>query len=317
MNQPLSAHDWQSSWSWRELAPKLTEIDDWSHSGVSELSSGEIVVSTPGSGTISLIFDDRVETLVLDKGIFHGITADKTAAGDFVWLADIGVEQPSARIILLEISTGEFVDHSPSESELPGVSSWRPTAIAIERSVSEPEGYAIWVADGYGNSNVHRIEAGRVTLTLDGSSSGLVFDCPHGIAVDTRFSPPQIVVADRNNERLVWFSLEGDYLHSLVSPLINSPSGLALSGEKLFVTELHGGLISVTKSLEVVDELPRSSRDRSSPWPNQGDVAAPKRPSLSLGVLNSPHGICATSSGSLVITEWLIGGRTVKLTPLG
>ena len=316
MTSEQDGSGWQLSWVWQEIATELTAIGEWSHSGVAELLSGAIAVSTPGAGSVSLILPDRIDTIQLGRGIFHGIASDVTGKNDYLWLADIGSEQQEARIVLLDVAAGTVVDHSPSKSELPGVISWRPTSIAVERSISDKHGYVIWVADGYGNSEVHRIESGRVTLTIDGSSSGLRFDCPHGVALDTRFEPPRLVVADRNNQRLAWFDLDGDFIRSLDDPRITSPSSLVVSGSSLFVTELHGGLISVSPDFQVADVLPRSPLDRAEPWPNAGDPASPKRPELRVGLVNSPHGICRTQDGSLVITEWLIGGRAVKLTPI-
>ena len=50
-------------------------------------------------------------------------------------------------------------------------------------------------------------------------------------------------------------------------------------------------------------------------WPNARDAAGDLvRPELAPGRFNSPHTIAADGDGNLYVTEWVIGGRLVKLT---
>jgi DNA-binding beta-propeller fold protein YncE len=69
----------------------------------------------------------------------------------------------------------------------------------------------IFVADGYGNSCVHRFSAeGKYLLSWGTPGSGRgQFSTPHGIWVDGR---DRVYVADRENNRVQVFSIEGDYL---------------------------------------------------------------------------------------------------------
>ncbi|MBM3945708.1 MAG: 6-bladed beta-propeller, partial [SAR202 cluster bacterium] len=69
----------------------------------------------------------------------------------------------------------------------------------------------IFVADGYGNSNVHRFTAkGKHVQSwgVPGAKPG-EFTTPHGIWVDSK---DRVMVADRENNRLQLFSVEGDLL---------------------------------------------------------------------------------------------------------
>jgi peptidylglycine monooxygenase len=69
----------------------------------------------------------------------------------------------------------------------------------------------IFVADGYGNSSVHRFSAdGRHKLSWGEPGSGPgQFTTPHGIWVD---SAERVYVCDRENNRVQVFSLTGEYL---------------------------------------------------------------------------------------------------------
>ena len=302
-------------WVWQEIGTELTSIPLWSHSGIALISRGVAVVSTPGDSSLSLISEDgSTSNIPVGEGIYHGMASDVFEGKDFLWLADIGVEPTGGKLLGYSFATEQVRDFSPAYETMPEVHGWRPTSVAVEKSISDPKGHSLWVADGYGHSLVHRL--GRDgTLTIDGSSSGTKFDCPHGIALDGRESKPLLVVADRNNQRLVWFDLSGNFVRELKHELITSPSSIAIAGKNLYFTELHGGLVSVSQQNEVQDVLPRSNRTRDEGWPNQLDAETLVRPSLTTGILNSPHGLTSSESGSLFLTEWVIGGRTIRLDP--
>jgi NHL repeat-containing protein len=80
-----------------------------------------------------------------------------------------------------------------------------PTAAAEARDGE------IYVADGYGNSSVHRFAAdGWLIRTWGGQGSGRgAFTTPHAIAVDRR---GRVLVGDRENNRVQLFDREGEYL---------------------------------------------------------------------------------------------------------
>ncbi|HTR84201.1 MAG TPA: hypothetical protein VMI56_06960 [Reyranella sp.] len=80
-----------------------------------------------------------------------------------------------------------------------------PTAAA-----ESPDG-EIYVADGYGNSHVHRFAAdGRLLATWGGPGTGPgAFTTPHAVAVDRT---GRVLVGDRENNRVQVFDREGRWL---------------------------------------------------------------------------------------------------------
>src|SRR5688572_5513886 len=81
-----------------------------------------------------------------------------------------------------------------------------PTFIAFA-----PAGGDFYVADGYGSNYVHRYNVkGEYQSTFGGTGTGDgELKCPHGIHCDTRDpANPMILVADRTNKRLQWFTLD-------------------------------------------------------------------------------------------------------------
>jgi hypothetical protein len=165
---------------------------------------------------------------------------------------------------------------------------------------------------------VHAFTAdGACVLTVDGSESGEAFDCPHGIVLDRRGPEPVLVVADRANQRLVELGLDGRARRVVADGQVWSPSGLALDGDLLIVTELWGDLVVLDRDGDVVDRLGEQRTEPSRPgWPNTMAGGAMARPDVPDGELNSPHGVAVDpTDGSWVLTEWFIGGRIVRLSP--
>ena len=69
----------------------------------------------------------------------------------------------------------------------------------------------IFIADGYGNSRVHRFSSEGDHILSWGAPGGAPgeFTTPHGVWIDDR---ERVLVCDRENNRVQLFSVEGDYL---------------------------------------------------------------------------------------------------------
>ncbi len=176
-----------------------------------------------------------------------------------------------------------------------------------------------WVADGYGQSLVHRYRNdGTYVSSLDGTEGAGRFDCPHGVFLDRRHAEPELWVADRGNARAQVYGLDGSFLRVVGETFLNSPSAFASSGANLVVAELHARLAVLGPEDQFVCYLGDNGEVCHQPgWPNGVDgLEHPVRaPGLRPGRFNSPHGLAADGNGRLYVAEWLIGGRMIKLTP--
>ncbi len=96
-----------------------------------------------------------------------------------------------------------------------------PTFIAL------PDTGDFYVTDGYGSNYVHRYNIkGEYIQSWGGSGTEPgKFKCPHGIWVDTRGPEPMLVVADRSNVRLQWFTLDGKFI-KMVTDELRAPACL-------------------------------------------------------------------------------------------
>jgi peptidylglycine monooxygenase len=133
----------------------------------------------------------------------------------------------------------------------------------------------IYVADGYGNSAIHRFDAeGRHLGSWGTAGAGRgQFTTPHGIWVDAR---ERVLVADRENNRVQLFSPEGD---------VYGEWGDLYHPMDIYVDP--AGIVYVT------DQIPRMTM-----YAPDGRVLARGRP-----VANGAHGLWGDSRGNLFLAE--------------
>jgi len=133
----------------------------------------------------------------------------------------------------------------------------------------------IYVADGYGNSAVHRFSAEGKHLGswgTPGAGRGQ-FTTPHGIWIDSR---ERVLVADRENNRVQLFSPEGDYYGEWGD--LYHPMDIYVDG---------AGTVYVT------DQIPRITM-----YSPEGRLLARGRP-----VTMGAHGVWGDSRGNLYLAE--------------
>ena len=279
------------------------------HSGIAILSDGRLVFeSAGGRGLVFLdLTSGKSEKVSVDIAVAHGIATTYESGKDFIWICDPG-EQAPGKVVKINLS-GKIVDElqPPAASPL-SKEKWRPTSVAVTKDGD------IWIADGYGLSLVHRYSANGNVITLDGSESGLQFNCPHGVAVDDRGAEMNIAVADRTNKRVLLFDKDGRYIRSIAAEIMTSPSSIAASGESLFITDLRGAILSISMDDQVSAVIPSSHIDAREGWPNALVDGESIAPTIKAGEINSPHGIVASKEGAIYATEWFFGGRVLALS---
>lgn len=285
--------------------------DGWMHSGIAILSDGRLVFEAAGGhGLVFLdVASHKSEKIAVDIAVAHGIATTFESGQDFIWICDPGAQAPG-KVVKINLQ-GEIVKELTPPQTTPNSSQhWRPTSVAVADNGD------IWVADGYGISLVHCYRTNGEVLTLDGSDSGSVFNCPHGIAIDKRSGKTQIVVADRRNKRVLTFDETGKFLHEVTAEVITTPSSLAVSGDDLFVTDLYGAIIKISKNGAATAQIPSTHSQERPGWPNKLAKEGSEEtiaPTIEDGCINSPHGIVASKDGVVYATEWFFGGRVLKL----
>ena len=286
----------------------------WLHSGIAVMSDGTIVFEAAGGSAFMLMspLNPTPSTVAVNAAVLHGITAE--AGSENFWICDPGVYLgPPAGQVLLVNRHGEVLRKlSRPGLQLDATPPWKPTSLAVVE-VDGPHAGDIWIGDGYGESLLHRISPDGGTQTFDGISTGLAFDCPHGVAIDTRWEAPLVAIADRGNQRVVYLTLDGDFAREVKSPLMTSPSSLAVRGERLMVTDLFGAILSIDMNDEIEIHLSAANAERGEGWPNHIEGGVEVAPVVRDCAVNSPHGIAVAPDGRVLFTEWYLGGRVVQI----
>jgi DNA-binding beta-propeller fold protein YncE len=215
-----------------------------------------------------------------------------TLDGSVVW--EIGVPRESG------------VYAAPEDAKKKGAVNFKPTGIAIG-----PDG-RIYVADGYGASVIHMFSKDRKymkTIGTRGEGENQFKTC-HGIALDTRYGAPRLLVADRENKRLVHLDLEGKWLGVVASDM-RRPCSFSFAGDYVAVAELAGRVAIVDKAGKVVAAL------GDNPDTNQQAKYNIAPDLWKDGIFIAPHGCAFDKEGNLYVEDWNFVGRLTKLKRVG
>ena len=167
----------------------------------------------------------------------------------------------------------------------------------------------MYVADGYGNARIHKFSPdGRHLFSWGEPGAGPgEFRVPHGIALTP---DGRVVVADRENSRLQFFSPEGAFLQDWTE-IARPCQVLVDTNGHVFVAELgyRAGMWPGTTA-----PSPDATGGRVSIFDWEGALLArwgggvdPCAP----GDFFAPHDICLDSQGDLYVSEvtWSAGGN--------
>ena len=243
------------------------------------------------------------------KGGAHGLHIRKEGSQEFLYLVDTGKGRgsgidPDHTWMVKMTLTGEEVMRIgyPRESPLyPPRTKFSPTNIAIA-----PNG-DIYLADGYGSYTISQYDAkGRYIRTIGENGKGPgQLACPHGLIVDTRGSDPVLLVADRTNNRLQTFSLDGRHLG--FSGGVNLPCHFAERNGVLLIPDLAARITLLDRQNRVIAHL---GEDTSGTWQ---ELRKQPRDQFVSGKFVSPHGACFDHAGNIFVVEWVEVGRVTKL----
>lgn len=302
----------------------------WAHPGMALSPSGSIITFHPGlplalefSPDGALLASWKVP-LVEGHGIHVGSDGDQVC----LWFADPGRKRDPSTGYDTAIEgpprtlKTDLQGNVLAVMETPDLPAYRnggyaPTGVAVFDEARGGSG-DVWITDGYGRSLIHRYtRSGDFVGTINGEEGQAgAFNTPHAIHIDTRGVEPELYIADRANDRLQVYDLEGSYKRSFGADIFHHPAAFAAMGEYLVVAELFARLSILDPDDQPVAFLGDNHDVVQAPgWPNRLDGA--ERPvrtdRLQPGRFNSPHGVTADEDGNIYVAEWLIGGRYLKL----
>jgi DNA-binding beta-propeller fold protein YncE len=242
----------------------------------------------------------------------HGMLIRKEGGEEFIYLTNLFRHEFAKLTIDGEVV---WVKGYPEKSGVyKDKNQFRPTGVAVA-----PNG-DLYVTDGYGENYVHHYDAkGEYVSSWGGKVSKEnpkedgKFNTPHAIIIDTRGSEPLVLVTDRANHRLQWFSLEGKHFKTLdgtENDQLRLPATLHIRGTDLAVGDLGGRVTILDKENRLITHL-GDQVDAKMRATNK----LPREQWLD-GIFVSPHGVCWDKQGNLYVEEWMAVGRIVMLKRL-
>lgn len=249
------------------------------------------------------------------QGGGHGIEIRQEGSEEFLYVCAYQALKTFAKMTL----TGEKVwqqfapmesgVYAPEEDTKPtkvwGANRFLPTNFAF----LDDGGFLL--VDGYGASYVHRFDKdGKWQSCFGGVGGGEgKFKTPHGIWVDKRAGrTPSIVVCDRANHTLQYFTMDGKYLETLKG--YGLPANAETWKNLLVVPELHARVTLLNEKNEVVARL---GDDVARVTGKDGGKIRGDKSQWQDGRFVHPHDACFAADGSIFVAEWVGTGRVSKL----
>ena len=181
----------------------------------------------------------------------HGMQLVKEGGREFIYLTHLARHEFAK--ITLEGET-VWVKGYPAQSGVYAkADEFKPTGIAVA-----PNG-DFYVTDGYGKNYIHHYRASGEYVNSwggRGTEDGK-FNTPHAIIVDARGKEPLVLVTDRAQHRLQWFTLDGAHVRTLPGDgdLLRLPATLHIRGTDLVVGDLSGRVTILDRHHKLVTHL--------------------------------------------------------------
>ncbi len=240
----------------------------------------------------------------------HGIDIRKEGGEEFLYLTNTWRRTFSKTNLKGEVVwTKAFPDAPNKYTE---AEQFSPTNIAFA-----PDG-GFYVADGYGSHLIHQYDkAAKWVRTWGGAGKEPgQMQTPHGIWLDNRPGrEPSLVVADRANARLQYFTLDGKFL-SLLENAVFFPAHFDIRGDVLLVPDLHARVSLFDKNNKPVVHLGEDPEWRKTVVDSLGQGKTPVRTrpqDWQAGKFVHPHDACFDNDGNIFVVEWVATGRVTLL----
>ncbi len=305
------AHTYEVHHDWGELP---ATIKYGNTHGVIEDSQGRIYVhhtvnAASESSDSMVVFDDKgkfVKSWGKEfKGGAHGLHIQKEGSTEFLYLCDT-----RRGLVVKATLEGEQVFSlgypDVSEAYKPGADGKKPKYSPTNLAIA-PNG-DLYVGDGYGSSYINQYNSkGDYIRTFGGKGKepGKV-DCPHGIAVDLRGGTPVLTVADRANNRIQRFTLDGRHIDFISGTSQPCHFNYFKNGD-VVVPDLGARVTLMDSSNQVIEHLGDDSASKYR------ETRTMTRDHFTPGKFVCPHGACFDHDGNIFVVEWVEVGRVTKL----
>jgi hypothetical protein len=276
------------------------------HGGIATDKAGHVYVSTQ-SATGVLVYSPAgslLKTIAHQYPEVHSMVyAEENGVEYFYTTVQTGTPQENWLFVKMK-TDGTVVQKitAPPEAGFKAPNEWRLTA-----AVPAPDG-SLFIANGYGDSRLFRFDKNgnyRASYAGKGTTDGL-FDCCHGISVDTRYDQPLMLVCDRENRRLCHFDFDGKFVRSITQHL-RRPCQVSFYGDCAVVSELEGRVTILDRDNTPVAFL--GDNPQKEQWAQYqlppGDIAP--------AFFSAAHGCHIDHAANIYVSDWNHTGRLTML----
>jgi hypothetical protein len=276
------------------------------HGGIATDKGGRVYVSTQSATGILVYTPDGMllKTIANQYPEVHSMVyAEENGEEYFYTTVQTGT--PKENWLFVKMKTdGTVVQKitAPPEAGFKAPNEWRLTA-----AVPAPDG-SIFIANGYGDSRLFHFDKNGSYLAAfagKGKAEGL-FNCCHGISVDTRYDQPLMLVCDRENRRLCHFDFDGRFVSSITQHL-RRPCQVSFHGDYAVVSELEGRVTILDRDNTPVAFLgDNPQKDQWASYQLQPGEIAP-------AFFSAAHGCHIDPQANIYVSDWNHTGRVTML----
>ncbi len=307
------AHTYEATHDWGELP---ASIKYGNTHGVVEDAHGRIYVfhtvhKTSVKPDAMVVFDAKGKFVTSwgseYAGGAHGLHIQKEGGAEYLYLCDtkrsVVVKTTLDGKALLTLGYPKESDKYRQDKDGKALVKYTPTNLAVASNGD------IFVGDGYGSSYINKYsKSGAFIKTFGGGKNKEAgsTNSPHGIFIDGRSGQEELVVADRSNNRLQYFSLDGEHLRFVTNDIV-SPCHFSFRKDLMLIPDLAARVQILDRNNKMVASL---GDDSKSEWRK---TRLMERDKFTAGKFVAPHGACFDHKGNIFVSEWVEVGRVTKL----
>lgn len=277
--------------------------------GLAQDSAGRIYVGhtvhpDSKSGNAIAVFEENGTFLKswggMLKGGSHGLDLRKEGGIEYLYHCD------TARRRVVKTTLDGALVWELGAPQKAGV--YGPDAAFIPTNVAFAPNGDFYVADGYGSDWIHQYNIKGEWIRHfggRGTERGQLRQ-PHGIWLDDRGKEPLLAVADRGNNRIQYFTLDGKHV-SFVTAGMRQPCHFDIRDGMVLIPDLASVVTLLDADNKVAVHLgdDNPSRLRTAP-----------RSEFHPGKFIHPHDAMFLRNGDILVAEWVPIGRITLLRKL-
>ncbi len=269
------------------------------HGGALVDKAGNIYISTDTDRGI-LVFSSEGKFLrAIGPTRIHGMQMREENGTEYIY----GARPSDHEVVKLNLDgERQWTIEYPKEAGIyTNANRFQPCAVTVGPDDS------IFVADGYGENYVLKFDKSRKFVKAfggKGAEEGKFNTC-HGITLDTRLGKPLLLVCNRNNDRVEYWDLNGNFV-KVIQKNLRKPAAVNIRGNYAVFPELEGRVTVLDKDGNIVAQV------GDNPNPKQRAAYGLPPDQWTVGICNSPHGACLDKDYNIIVSEWSKFGHVHK-----